>query len=154
MNIFNHGAQLMCCGALGLLFLAPQVMAQDATAEMPRVEVRHHLQLTRACPAAVKQLSHSLERAWANIDTPSESLVAFKLEGNQVTDVKATGGLVDFHAPIQRAVNRLRCDAPDSASYVVRFRIKFVYPEEDEQPLMAMQFGEESLDGKALAMGK
>lgn len=136
MDKLNIRATLSCAASLTLLLCAPPLMAQD-NASMQRIEVRHQLPVTTACPTVRTQLAENLERTWAILDTPTEFQVAFQLDGDRVSNIKVSGGEHGFRAPVRGAVRRLSCTSPDSASHTVRFIVKFVYPEDLDQARQA-----------------
>lgn len=127
MNKHNVCVPIACAGALALLFAPPSV-AQDGQPAIPRVEVRHTLPVTVACPSVHAQLAQQLARAWSTVDVDGsgEFRVDFQLAGNQVNNVHVGGGNFDFRAPLRRAVRNLTCSSPDSTSYAVRFVVKVV----------------------------
>ncbi|MES2017852.1 MAG: hypothetical protein V4484_15285 [Pseudomonadota bacterium] len=144
MNYLN---KLICmAGAAALPCMAA---AHDAQAATARVDVRHYLPLTSACPGVLAQLPEQLYPAWRALDSTADVVVDFKLEGGKISDVKMTGGHGDYKMPVRRAVKAMGCTGPGQGAYAVRFRIKFVYPEDQGLAQTVMQISDET---PALAM--
>jgi hypothetical protein len=140
-------------GALVMLMLAPPSRAQDG-APVARIEVRHQLQVTEACPTVLDQLPQELEGAWKNIDSATVILVDFKLVGSRIHDVKTRGGLREYHDHVRRAVRNLGCSTPDGGNYTVRFLVKFDYPDDSIASRMAILHGDDAANRPVLAMQK
>jgi hypothetical protein len=151
MNMLNPRTQLACSGLIAMSFAAP-AMAQTTGQTITRVEVRHQVLVTEACPTVLEQLPEALVTAWSNIDAPTEVLVDFKLNGSRVDEVRTKGGLRDYHAPIRRAVRNLSCGTPDGGNYAVRFLVKFAYPDDSSQVRMSILHRAAPADQPVLAM--
>ena len=135
-------AKFICIMFAGAAALPAVAAAQDPQAPMARVEVRHYLPLTGACPGAVPALAEDLYPAWRAIDSAAVVLVDFKLQDGQVRDVKVAGGHGDYVLPIRHAVKAMKCSQPGSGTYAVRFRINFVYPEDQGGQISALQISD------------
>ena len=131
-----------------IMFAAAAALPSTASARnqqdgVARVEVRHYVPLTTACPGVLKDLPDNLYQAWRAIDSAAEVVVDFKLEHGKVSDVTMSGGHGDYVGPVRRAVKAMKCSRPDEGAYAVRFRIKFQYPEDQGAGLAAMQITDE-----------
>lgn len=151
MNKLAHIPLAAIAGALAFPLLAPPVQAQDQPTNMPRVEVRRQIPVSTACPNVVQDMSEALGRVAWEIGTPSEVLVDFKLDGDKISDVKASTGHWEFRAPVRRAVRRLACHSPGEGAYTVRFRVVFVYPDD---PASAAAAAVLSTDTAAVIAGR
>ncbi len=150
MNTLTKFVCIMFAGAAALPALAA---AQDPQAAISRVEVRHYLPLTTACPGVVAQLVENLYPAWRAIDSAAVVLVDFKLEGGKASEVTMSGGHGDYVQPIRHAVKAMACSHPDEGTYAVRFRINFVYPEDQGKTVSAMQISDATPALAALQVG-
>jgi hypothetical protein len=134
----------ICMLFAGAAALPSMAWARDQAVPIARVEVRHYVPLTMACPEVGKQLAQDLYPAWRAIDSAADVLVDFKLEGTKVSDVKLSGGHGDYIGPVRHAVKAMKCRQPGAGAYAVRFRIKFQYPEDQPSALAAIQFADEA----------
>ena len=131
---------IMLAAAAALPSMAAARNRQDAVA---RVEVRHYVPLTTACPGVLKDLPDNLYPAWRAIDSAAEVVVDFKLVDGKVSDVTMSGGHGDYIGPVRHAVKAMKCSHPGEGAYAVRFRIRFQYPEDQGAALASMQIADE-----------
>lgn len=139
----TKSAKFICMLFAGAVAMPLMASAQEQQANVARIQVGHHIPLTTACPGAISVLPEKLYPAWREIDTTADVLVDFKLDGDQVTDVKASGGYGNYYGLVRSAVKSLRCQRPGEGAYAVRFRIQFRYPEDEGASLTAMTFSDE-----------
>jgi hypothetical protein len=101
-----------------------EVSGRNAASE-PRTDVR------RVCPGLDAQLLRSLTPTLFNVQRDSVVTVNFRLNGPQMQQLQATGGLYEHRSAVRRAVSSLDCQAESGQSQ--RFVMQVVFRMEEEQ---------------------
>lgn len=95
------------------------------TASELRTDVR------RVCPGIDAQLLRSLTPTLFNVQRDSVVTVNFRLDGPQMQQLEATGGLYEHRSAVRRAVSTLACEA--EAGKVQRFAMQVVFRMEGDE---------------------
>ena len=83
-----------------------------------------------ACPAVLASLPEQLNPAWLALNAATQVTVDFKLDGKTIRDVRVSGHHGEYARHVRSAVRAMHCQAGPEGNAVVRFRIEFVYPED------------------------
>jgi hypothetical protein len=139
----TRSLKFICIMLAAAAVLPSMAAARSQQDPMARVEVRHYVPLTTACPGVLKDLPENLYPAWRAIDSAAEVVVDFKLEDGKAVGVTMSGGHGDYVGPVRHAVKAMKCSQAGEGAYAVRFRIKFQYPEDKVEGLAAVQITDE-----------
>lgn len=111
-----------------------------AAAALPTAAfARDYVPLATACPNALLTLPENLYPAWRELDTATDVVVQFKLDGDQVSGITMAGGHGNYAALVRHAVKAMKCSQAGGQGAAVRFRITFDYPEDHPGTRTAMQ---------------
>lgn len=123
--------------ALALALLMPALVPAQASDELGRVEVSGRpamplrTDVRKTCPNADENLQASLARPVYLEGATGVVKVDFTLKGEQVTEVRSTGGPRIYHRHIRRAVSRMGCHA-DNGEREQRYTFLISFRSEDE----------------------
>lgn len=119
-------------------FSALTSLAQAAPADLERVEISGRLpgemartDVRRVCPGVDTSLLKAMTPTVLNYQREGVVTVSFRLQGDDVQQVRTRGGPQEYHDALRRAMRRLDCSGNDS-NQLFALQVSF-RTDEDEQ---------------------
>ncbi|MCV2367982.1 hypothetical protein [Roseateles oligotrophus] len=125
-----------CLLAISMTF-GTAMAAVNAPVEMQRVEVAGQkaadiarFDVQAACPGITQEMKSMLTNAFDRYQTTGVVKVQFRVQGDQVSSVAATGGPSEYRNPIRQAVRQLACADKSGANQLYAFELSFTQPKD------------------------
>jgi hypothetical protein len=111
--------------------------ASNAPVEMQRVEVAGQkaadlarFDVQAACPNITQEMKNTLTKAFDRYQATGVVKVEFRVQGNQINSVAATGGPNEYRHPVRQAVRQLACADNSGGNQLYAFELSFTQPKD------------------------